>query len=191
MPASPKALVPSAISDGPLVSTRPRSQMRPSSRNTILRHISPRAAARRWLESDARPGERRGRHGTSALRSPLGEAWRRPLPPTGKGVQYLLATPRADGSTYVRRRAPKFQPDLESGFPYGSDQWISSMATGWAATALALALEIPGGRQAREPPTTVSRFSRRRLPVREPGGFGSSRSRVSRGSKRRIVNAAP
>ena len=57
-----------------------------------------------------------------------------------KGVQYLLSTQRADGSWYVRSRAPKFQPFFDGGFPYGHDQWISSMATGWAATALALAL---------------------------------------------------
>ena len=66
-----------------------------------------------------------------------------------KGAQYLLATQRADGSWYVRSRAPKFQPYFESGFPYGSDQWISSMATGWATTALALALERPAAGQAR------------------------------------------
>jgi ankyrin repeat protein len=64
-----------------------------------------------------------------------------------KGVKYLLATQRADGSWYVRSRAMKFQPFFESGFPYGHDQWISSMATGWAAMALALAV----------PETTVAR----------------------------------
>ncbi len=57
-----------------------------------------------------------------------------------KGVQYLLSTQRADGSWYVKSRAPKFQPFFDGGFPYGHDQWISSMATGWAATALAMAL---------------------------------------------------
>jgi len=61
-----------------------------------------------------------------------------------KGVKYLLSTQRADGSWYVRSRAPKFQPYFESGFPYGHDQWISSMATGWATTALALAIDEPG-----------------------------------------------
>jgi len=57
-----------------------------------------------------------------------------------KGVAFLLSTQRGDGSWYIRSRAPKFQPYFESGFPYGHDQWISSMGTGWAATALALAL---------------------------------------------------
>jgi hypothetical protein len=37
----------------------------------------------------------------------------------------------------VRSRSPKFQPYFEGGFPYGQDQWISSMATGWATAALA------------------------------------------------------
>jgi squalene cyclase len=57
-----------------------------------------------------------------------------------KGVRYLLSTQHADGSWYVKSRSPKFQPYFESGFPYGHDQWISSMATGWAATGLAMAL---------------------------------------------------
>jgi ankyrin repeat protein len=58
-----------------------------------------------------------------------------------KGVEYLLATQHADGSWYVSSRAPKFQPYFESGFPYGHDQWISSMATGWATAGLAYAVE--------------------------------------------------
>jgi hypothetical protein len=58
-----------------------------------------------------------------------------------KGVKYLLSTQHADGSWYVRSRAPKFQPFFESGFPYGHDQWISQMATGWAASALTLAID--------------------------------------------------
>jgi hypothetical protein len=54
-----------------------------------------------------------------------------------RGADYLLSTQRADGSWYVRSRAPKFQPYVDGGFPYGHDQWISSMATGWATAALA------------------------------------------------------
>ncbi|MEO5740978.1 MAG: ankyrin repeat domain-containing protein [Vicinamibacterales bacterium] len=57
-----------------------------------------------------------------------------------KGVAYLLSTQRADGSWYVKSRAVKFQPFFDGGFPYGHDQWISSMATGWATAALAMAL---------------------------------------------------
>jgi ankyrin repeat protein len=54
-----------------------------------------------------------------------------------RGTGYLLSTQRADGSWHVRSRSPKFQPYFEGGFAYGPDQWISSMATGWATSALA------------------------------------------------------
>lgn len=57
-----------------------------------------------------------------------------------KGVAYLLSSQRPDGSWYVKSRAVKFQPYLDGGFPYEHDQWISSMATGWATAALTLAL---------------------------------------------------
>jgi hypothetical protein len=66
-----------------------------------------------------------------------------------RGIRYLLTSRRADGSWYVPSRAPKFQPYFESGFPYGPDQWISAMGTGWAASALALAM--PQQQRANEP----------------------------------------
>jgi hypothetical protein len=53
-----------------------------------------------------------------------------------KAQAYLLRTQRKDGSWYVASRALKFQPYFESGFPYGHDQWISAMATGYAAIGL-------------------------------------------------------
>ena len=55
-----------------------------------------------------------------------------------RATSYLLSTQRPDGSWYVRSRSAKFQPYFEGGFPYEHDQWISSMATGWATAALAL-----------------------------------------------------
>src|SRR4029079_5957797 len=58
-----------------------------------------------------------------------------------KAAKYLLSTQRADGSWYVRSRSPKFQPYFEGGFPYGQDQWISSMAPRWATAALAASQE--------------------------------------------------
>jgi hypothetical protein len=61
--------------------------------------------------------------------------------PIQKGAKYLLSTQRSDGSWYVRSRSPKFQPYFEGGFPYGPDQWISAMATGWATAALAASQE--------------------------------------------------
>ena len=68
--------------------------------------------------------------------------------PDSKGVKFLLATQGDDGSWHVASRATKFQQYFESGFPYGQDQWISTMATGWAANALALSLEPLAGTQA-------------------------------------------
>ncbi len=61
--------------------------------------------------------------------------------PDEKSVQFLLGTQSADGSWHVASRATKFQEYFESGFPYGHDQWISTMATGWAANALALSID--------------------------------------------------
>jgi ankyrin repeat protein len=58
-----------------------------------------------------------------------------------KGVRFLLATQASDGSWHVSSRATKFQIYFESGFAYGHDQWISTMGTGWAAAALAMAID--------------------------------------------------
>jgi len=58
-----------------------------------------------------------------------------------KGVKFLLATQNPDGSWHVSSRATKFQIYFESGFPHGHDQWISTMATGWAASALSMAVD--------------------------------------------------
>src|SRR5262249_22154979 len=56
------------------------------------------------------------------------------------GVRFLLKIQRDDGTWLVKTRSKPFQPYYESGFPHGTDQFISSTATGWAATALALTL---------------------------------------------------
>ena len=68
-----------------------------------------------------------------------------------RGTNYLLSTQRADGSWYVRSRSPKFQPYFEGGFAYGPDQWISSMATGWATTALASSIKAETTAALRKP----------------------------------------
>lgn len=60
--------------------------------------------------------------------------------PDARGLKFLLGTQSEDGSWHVASRATKFQQYFESGFPYEHDQWISTMATGWAANALALSL---------------------------------------------------
>jgi Ankyrin repeat/Prenyltransferase and squalene oxidase repeat len=58
-----------------------------------------------------------------------------------KGVKFLLTTQNKDGSWHVSSRATKFQIYFESGFPHGHDQWISTMATGWASAALSNAID--------------------------------------------------
>ncbi len=58
-----------------------------------------------------------------------------------KGIAYLRKTQLEDGSWHVKSRAVKFQPYFQSGFPHDHDQWISSIATAWATTALASALD--------------------------------------------------
>lgn len=58
-----------------------------------------------------------------------------------RGIRFLLGTQAPDGSWHVQSRATKFQIYFESGFPYGHDQWISSMGTGWAAAAVSLAID--------------------------------------------------
>lgn len=55
-----------------------------------------------------------------------------------RGVAFLLRTQFDDGSWYVRSRAWPFQPQFESGFPHGKDQWISAGGTAWATMALLL-----------------------------------------------------
>jgi squalene cyclase len=65
-----------------------------------------------------------------------------------RAVGYLLGSQRADGSWYVRSRAPKFQPYFDGGFPYEHDQWISAMATGWATAALAATVQAEPSRRA-------------------------------------------
>jgi hypothetical protein len=57
-----------------------------------------------------------------------------------KGVQYLRDTQLEDGTWHVRSRAVGLQAYFETGFPHGTDQFISTAATAWAAIALADAL---------------------------------------------------
>jgi ankyrin repeat protein len=56
-----------------------------------------------------------------------------------QGIEYLLKTQQADGTWRVKSRSFPFQPYFESGFPYGSDQWISMAGSSWATIALTMA----------------------------------------------------
>ncbi len=86
-----------------------------------------------------RPGYPRDAYATGMTLWALNEAG--VMRPDAKGVRFLLDSQSADGSWRVTSRATKFQEYFESGFPYGQDQWISTMATGWAADALALSID--------------------------------------------------
>jgi ankyrin repeat protein len=64
-----------------------------------------------------------------------------------KGVAYLLSTQASDGSWHVKSRSIWLQPYLDTGFPYGRDQFISTAGTAWATLALTLAAEPAEGRR--------------------------------------------
>jgi ankyrin repeat protein len=67
-----------------------------------------------------------------------------------KGVKYLLTIQAADGSWHVKSRSIWLQPYFESGFPYGTDQWISAAGTGWATMALSLTVDPRNSTSTRE-----------------------------------------
>ncbi len=58
-----------------------------------------------------------------------------------KGISYLLRTQASDGTWHVKTRALWLQPYFESGFPYGTDQFISAAGTAWASIALSVAVD--------------------------------------------------
>jgi ankyrin repeat protein len=62
-----------------------------------------------------------------------------------KGVDYLLSTQAPDGSWRVKSRSIWLQPYFESGFPYGTDQWISAAGTSWAVMALSMTVDPADG----------------------------------------------
>ena len=57
-----------------------------------------------------------------------------------KGLTYLLNQQLPDGSWQVTSRSKPIQSYFESGYPHGTNQFISISAAGWATTALVLAL---------------------------------------------------
>ncbi len=77
-----------------------------------------------------------------------------------KGLHYLLSTQEADGSWHVHTRmlspAAVSPPYIESGFPYGHDQFLSTDATCWAAMALMLALPKTATPPTPKPPADLS-----------------------------------
>jgi hypothetical protein len=91
-----------------------------------------------WGQLDGRPGDA---YATGSALVALNRAGG--LAPTDpayvRGLGFLLRTQAADGTWYLKSRSNPFQPYYEGGFPYGKDQFISSAASGWAATALLIA----------------------------------------------------
>lgn len=61
-----------------------------------------------------------------------------------RGVQFLLSSQKDDGSWFVESRSKPFQSHYESGYPHGTNQFISISAASWATTALALTLPKTG-----------------------------------------------
>ena len=61
-----------------------------------------------------------------------------------RGVKFLIDTQAPDGSWHVRSRlrppAPVSPPYIETGYPYGHDQFISIMGASWAVRGLAVSL---------------------------------------------------
>ena len=77
-----------------------------------------------------------------------------------KGLKYLLSTQDDFGSWHVHTRmlspAAVSPPYLETGFPYGHDQFLSTDATCWAVMALMLALPKAATPPAPQPLASLS-----------------------------------
>ena len=57
-----------------------------------------------------------------------------------KGIAFLLRNQYQDGSWFVKTRAFPVQPQMESGYPFGYNQWISAAGASWASMAIAYTL---------------------------------------------------
>jgi hypothetical protein len=57
-----------------------------------------------------------------------------------KGIQFLLKNQYQDGAWFVKTRAFPVQPQIESGYPFGYNQWISAAGASWASMAIAYTL---------------------------------------------------
>jgi len=83
-----------------------------------------------------------------------------------RGIRFLLDSAEDERAWKVRsrRRGPR-RPDVETGFPFGRDQFSSYAGTAWATMALAFALE-PGSSPVLEAqPVPRSEERDRRLPT--------------------------
>jgi hypothetical protein len=58
-----------------------------------------------------------------------------------RGVRFLLDQRQADGTWHVKSYTKPVQPNFDSGFPHGKDQFLSITATAWAILALLPVIE--------------------------------------------------
>lgn len=63
-------------------------------------------------------------------------------PAAQAGFSFLLSSQKADGSWFVKSRSDPFQEYFETGFPHGTDQFISMSASCWAVICLAKNLPV-------------------------------------------------
>jgi hypothetical protein len=83
-----------------------------------------------------------------------------------RGLLWLLAAQRPEGSWHVPTRSTPIQAYYESGYPHGEDQFISITAAGWATTALALALPAEAAAASNPGPATQLGARRQGQPAR-------------------------
>jgi len=98
-----------------------------------------------------------------------------------RGARYLTRMQREDGTWFVRtRRRIKGLPQVDSGFPYGRNQFISYFASCWSTMALALAAQESSARSrtlfgpARPRADEDDARERGILPIHRAAAFGSA-----------------
>jgi hypothetical protein len=79
--------------------------------------------------------------GSALVALHLAGGMKTPDPVYQRGLAFLLKSQLPDGTWHIKSRSKPFQKYFETGFPHGSDQFISSAATSWGVTAMALACE--------------------------------------------------
>ena len=122
----------------------PESRLRVARSDPLRRRRPPQdRSRRRRLVPDRRGHVRRLRHRLRPLRPERGGRPGHDRPGLSQGPGLPDLDPEGRRLLVRRLASTPFQPYFESGFPYRKDQFISTAATAWAATALALACPKP------------------------------------------------
>jgi hypothetical protein len=124
-----------------------------------------------WAQTAALPSDA---YATGEVLVALHQAGGLPVtdPAYQRGAAFLLQTQAKDGSWFVKSRARPFQGYVETGFPYGKNQFISAAATSWATMALTLIVppgRAPAPRAVTRKPTALHGFFRLRTGYPHPG----------------------